>query len=150
MLNPFVVDPTATQKPFSLRVTTDLFASPTKNAFDGSSTAHVQPTTASSITQQKSTTIQDASTTQQAPNSTPSTAQQGFGFITVTVYVTQSSGVMGPTGSSQSTKTGVGAPSSVASLGGSFPSGVAPTSGFPLSIAPFMKRSVQIRGRNMN
>ncbi|RAL67996.1 hypothetical protein DID88_008720 [Monilinia fructigena] len=94
-------------KPFSLRVTTDLFASPTKNSFAGSSAAHAQPTTASSITSSKNqppSSMHQPHNKHQNPH--PSTAQQGF--ITVTVYVTQSSGVMEPTGSPQSTKTGVG------------------------------------------
>ncbi|QSZ29309.1 hypothetical protein DSL72_003822 [Monilinia vaccinii-corymbosi] len=148
MLNAFVVDPTAAQEPWALRVTTDLFARPTKNGFAGTSTSYVQPTTASSITQQNSTSIQNTSTTQQAPTATSSTQQAPTAtsstiqqsFVTVTVTVTQTSGVVEPACPSNSMNAGLGAASSVA----------APASGYPLSIAPFMKRSIQIHGRDVN
>lgn len=146
MVNPFVVDPTAAQKPFSLRVTTDLFATPTAIAAAGT-TAHVQPTTAASITPQPS------STTQQVATATSIATQQGF--TTVTVYVTQTSGVVTPTGVATAAQAGVGAPhpSGVTSASGISSSGVASASGsypsYP-SIQPFMKRALQIRGRNVN
>ncbi|KAF7910916.1 uncharacterized protein EAF01_002425 [Botrytis porri] len=148
MVNPFVFDPTAAQKPWSMRATTDLFAKPTAFAAAGT-TAHVQPTTAASISEQQSSTTQ-----QQATATSVSTHQ---GFTTVTVYVTQTSGVTTPTGVATGAQAGVGAPSispSVfASVSTSVPSGVASASGsyapYP-AIQPFMKRSLQIRGRNVN
>ncbi|KAF7938663.1 uncharacterized protein EAE98_001001 [Botrytis deweyae] len=174
MVNPFVVDPTAAQKPWSMRATTDLFAKPTVFAAAGT-TAHVQPTTAASISeQQSSTTQQQSSTTEQVATATSVSAHQGF--TTVTIYVTQTSGVANPTGVATDAQAGVGAPSvptsgfasastsvssSVASASpsgftsasASAPSGVASASGsyapYP-AIQPFMKRSLQIRGRNVN
>ncbi|ESZ91212.1 hypothetical protein SBOR_8414 [Sclerotinia borealis F-4128] len=148
MVNPFVVDPTAAQKPWSLRVTTELFATPTPNGIAASTgigasspvgtTAHVQPTTASSsITQQTSITQQSPSTTQQAATTTYPATQQGF--TTVTVYVTLTSGVAEPTSVATAAQAGVGAPSGVASASGS-----------KISVEPFMKRSIQIRGRNVD
>ncbi|KAF7856980.1 hypothetical protein EAF04_009740 [Stromatinia cepivora] len=131
MVNHFVVDPTAAQKPFSLRVTTDLFAKPTAAAGAGT-TAHVHPTTASSVTQQQS------STTQQVATATSVATQQGL--TTLTIYVTQTLGVAKPTGVATAAQAGVGAPlSGIASASGSLP-----------SVSPFMKRSIQIRGRAVN
>lgn len=154
MLNPFVVDPTAAQIPWSLRVTTDLFATPTKNAFAGSVTAHVQPTTTSSATQENHSTPQQASTTAQAlttlqePTATPSATQQGI--VTVTVYITGTPGSPNPTSVATVPQAGVGAPSSVVSLDGSLFSGVASASGLPPSVSPFTKARYQIRGRWAN
>ncbi|THV52928.1 hypothetical protein BGAL_0064g00190 [Botrytis galanthina] len=174
MVNPFVVDPTAAQKPWSMRATTDLFAKPTVVAAAGT-TAHVQPTTAASIPQQQSaTTQQQSSNTQQVATASPVSTHQGL--TTVTIYVTQTSGVANPTGVATGAQAGVGAPSvspsgfasaspsvpssvasaspsGFASASASAPSGVASASGsyapYP-AIQPFMKRSLQIRGRNVN
>ncbi|TEY64662.1 hypothetical protein BOTCAL_0145g00220 [Botryotinia calthae] len=174
MVNPFVVDPTAAQKPWSMRSTTDLFAKPTAVAAAGT-TAHIQPTTAASISQQQSfTSQQQASTTQQVETATSVATHQGF--TTVTIYVTQTSGITSPTGVATTAQESVGAPSvspsglssantsvpsSVASVSPSgfasastsAPSGVASASGsyapYP-AVQPFMKRSLQIRGRNVN
>ncbi|TGO51524.1 hypothetical protein BCON_0159g00010 [Botryotinia convoluta] len=154
MVNPFVVDPTAAQKPWSMRATTDLFAKPTAVAAAGT-TAHVQPTTASISQQQSSTTQQQSSTTQQLATATSVSTHQGF--TTVTVYVTQTSGVTTPTGVATGAQAGVGAPSvspsGFASASTSVSSGVASASGsyapYP-AVQPFMKRSLQIRGRNVN
>ncbi|KAM0166024.1 hypothetical protein ACHAQE_001884 [Botrytis cinerea] len=174
MVNPFVVDPTAAQKPWSMRSTTDLFAKPTAVAAAGT-TAHIQPTTAASISQQQSfTSQQQVSTTQQVATATSVATHQGF--TTVTIYVTQTSGITSPTGVATTTQESVGAPSvfpsrfssantsvpsSVASISPSgfasastsAPSGVASASGsyapYP-AVQPFMKHSLQIRGRNVN
>ncbi|KAI9648698.1 hypothetical protein NHQ30_003338 [Ciborinia camelliae] len=143
MVNPFVVDPTAAQKPWSLRVTTDLFATPTANGFAGSPTAQVQPTNTSSggYTQQTPYTP----TTQQAATTTPIATQKGMATVTVTVYITQNTGLAQPTSVATAAQAGVGAPSGVAA-----PSGVTLANAPPASISPFLPRKIKIRGRNVN